>query len=485
MPVDSAPDFSSFLTRAGRSIDVPARRVVCVQGLGFVGTAMAIAVAHARTPSGEPRFNVIGVDLPTPAGRERITAINAGRLPLANTDRMLQAAFEEAIDAGNLAATDDPAAFALADVTVVDVHLDVEQGDAGPVVEFAPFRAALATLGTQMRPGSLIVIETTVPPGTCRGVAEPEIAAALARRGLPADAVLLAHAYERVMPGPRYLDSVVNFWRVYAADTPPAADACQRFLSEVINVADFPLTRLASTVASETAKILENSYRAATIALMDEWGRFAEAAGIDLFEVVDAIRMRPTHSNIRQPGFGVGGYCLTKDPLLAVFAAREWFGLTADAFPCSTSAVRRNRDMPLASLRRLTERLGGDLAGKRLLLLGVSYRPDVGDTRHSPSETFYRAAVAAGASVTCHDPLVEHWTEMGLDLPSALPDPAHCDAVVLAVAHETYRVLDWPRWLGDARPLIFDANRVLDGMTLAHLRDAGHAVGAIGRGTFA
>jgi UDP-N-acetyl-D-mannosaminuronate dehydrogenase len=136
------------------------------------------------------------------------------------------------------------------------------------------------------------------------------------------------------------------------------------------------------------------------------------------------------------------------------------------------------------TLRRLRERLG-DLAGTRLLLLGVSYRPDVGDTRHSPSETFYRAAVAAGASVACHDPLVGRWTEVGLDLPAALPDPAGADAVVLAVAHEAYRRLDWPRWLGGARPLIFDANRVLDATTLARLRDAGHAVGAIGRGTFA
>ena len=73
--------------------------------------------------------------------------------------------------------------------------------------------------------------------------------------------------------------------------------------------------------------MLENSYRALTIAFMEEWGRFAEAAGFDLFEAIDAIRMRPTHSNMRQPGFGVGGYCLTKDPLFAEFGARELLGL--------------------------------------------------------------------------------------------------------------------------------------------------------------
>lgn len=458
---------------------------MCVQGLGVVGTAMAVAVAHARTADGEPRFNVIGVDLPTSLGRERIDGVNAGILPVTSTDPKLHAAFEGAVRAGNLVATDDPAAYALADVAIVDIHLDLEDRDGRPWVDLAAFRAAINTLGAHMRPGGLIVVETTVPPGTCRHVAAPVLAAALRARGLPGDAIHLAHAYERVMPGAQCFDSVVNFWRVYAADTLEAAEACERFLSQVINVRAYPLTRLTSTVASETAKVLENSYRAMTIAFVEEWARFAEASGVDLFEVVEAIRMRPTHSNMRQPGFGVGGYCLTKDPLLAAFSGHEWFGLGHQAFPFSTQAVSVNRDMPLVTLRRITEQLGGRLRGRGLLLLGVSYRPGVGDTRFSPSETFYRAATDAGAIVTCHDPLVERWTETGLELPKELPPPDGFHAIVLAVAHDEYRALDWIRWLGNARPVIFDANCVLDEPMLARLRDTGCRVGAIGRGTFA
>jgi nucleotide sugar dehydrogenase len=462
---------------------VPGRGTVCVQGLGFVGTAMAVAVASARDAAGNPRFNVVGVDLPTPAGRARIEAVNAGVLPITSLDPTLDAAFAAAVDAGNLVATDDVAAYALADVTLVDIHLDLEERDGRPHVDYAPFRAAIATLGAWMRPGTLIIVETTVPPGTCRYVAGPVLAEALAARGLPPEAIQLAHAYERVMPGQHYLDSVVNFWRVYAADTPAAADACGRFLSDIVNVAEYPLTRLDSTVASETAKVLENSYRAATIAFMEEWGRFAEAAGVNLFEVVDAIRRRPTHSNMRQPGFGVGGYCLTKDPLFATVAGRDFFGLGDHAFPFCEDAVAANRAMPLVSLQQVAARLGGSLQGRRLLLLGVSYREDVGDTRYSPSETFYRAAVAAGAAVACHDPLVTHWAETGLALPGVLPSPEHADAVVLAVAHREYRTLDWLSWLKAARPLIFDANHVLADDTLAQLRAAGCPVAAIGRGT--
>ena len=125
---------------------------------------------------------------------------------------------------------------------------------------------------------------------------------------------------------------------------------------------DFPLTRLGNTTASETAKVMENTFRATTIALMEEWGRFAETVGVDLFEVVDAIRMRPTHANMRTPGFGVGGYCLTKDPLFAKLAASELWD-TPMEFPFSSAAVRTNDDAPLVTLDRVRRLIGGTLGG--------------------------------------------------------------------------------------------------------------------------
>ena len=152
--------------------------------------------------------------------------------------------------------------------------------------------------------------------------------------------------------------------------------------------------------ASETGKLLENTYRAVNIALIDEWSRFAEGIGIDLFEIVDAIRVRPTHSNMREPGFGVGGYCLTKDPLFAGVGARELFGLKNLSFDFARLAVETNEKMPLATLDRMREYFRGALSGKRGLLCGISYRSDVGDTRYSPAEIFAKAALREGGSVT-------------------------------------------------------------------------------------
>ena len=409
--------FADLSGAVGRKAAEHDRPVVCVQGLGFVGSAMAAAIADARREDGSPCFSVVGVDLPTVEGRAKVEAINAGRLSVATTDRTLADALEAAHARGNLVATTDEQAYALASVTVVDIPLDVLEAEDGPTVSFDMFRAAIRTLGRLMPAGSLVVVETTVPPGMCEKVVAPELANALAERGVPGDALLVAHSYERVMPGDRYLDSIVNFWRNYAGLSPEAADACEAFLSQVVNVEEYPLTRLHSTTACETAKVLENSYRATTIALMEEWGRFAEAVGVDLFEVISAIRRRPTHSNMRQPGFGVGGYCLTKDPLLGAVSARELFELDGVEFPFSSMAVEINRQMPLVTLEMIDAMLDGGMAGKTLLLLGVSYRQDVADTRYSPSEVFVLGARERGANVICHDPLVTHWAE--LDMPVA------------------------------------------------------------------
>lgn len=457
------------------------RKVICIQGLGFVGSAMATAVAAAED-QGVPRFDVVGVELDSPFGKGRAEAIEEGRFPFPTTDDLLVAATARAVrETGNLSATCDPTAFERADVVVVSVGLDIDRSEEVPRIAMDGFLAAMQTLGRRIREGTLVIIETTVPPGTCERVVAPLLEREFLARGLPSDGFLLAHSYERVTPGRDYLRSITNFWRCYAGHTDEAAEACAAFLEQVINVEEYPLRRLSSTTASETAKVLENTYRATTIAMMEEWGRFAEGVGIDLFEVIDAVRVRPTHSNMRQPGFGVGGYCLTKDPLFAEAAARELFQRPDLRFPFATQAVEVNFAMPTVTLEHLDELLDG-LEGRSILLLGVSYRPDVGDTRHSPSELFVREARARGAKVVVHDPLVPLWEELDEVLPEAMPGAEGLDAVVLAVGHLPYRTLDYLEWMGKERPLVFDANAVLSPEARSSLREAGCRVHGIGLG---
>ncbi|MGF7174877.1 nucleotide sugar dehydrogenase [Azospirillum doebereinerae] len=483
------------------------RPVVCVQGLGFVGSAMAIAVANARGRDNDrlnspvrraaveianvqvrgggeapPLYSVIGVDLPNEAGRHRVNCIRRGQMPFSSGDPRMDEALARAHAAGNLTATDDPDAFRLADIVLVDINLDIDWSAPQPEVRFGPLERAMDDLGARLRPGALVIVETTVPPGTCERVIAPRLAAALEARGLPPESIRLAHSYERVMPGAQYYSSIVDYWRVYAGLTVEAADLCERFLASVIDVESYPLTRLGSTTASETAKVLENAYRATTIAFMEEWGRFAEAVGIDLFEIVGAIRKRPTHANMRQPGFGVGGYCLTKDPLFGAVAARTLFGRPDLMFPFSSQAVRTNNAMPLVALDKLRERSGGALAGRRILLLGISYREDVGDTRYAPSQIFVEAAEREGAMVTAHDPLMSHWPELDRPVLDALPDAGRFDAVVFTQPSEAYRRLDVAGWLAGAAVDVVDANNVLTDGQRRRLQRLGLDVVSVGRG---
>jgi len=458
-------------------------RNVVVQGMGFVGSAMAVAVANASDDAGTPYFNVIGIDLPNEFGMERVKKINFGIFPFETVDTKILEGTKNAVEKGNLKATTDESPFAVADVILVSINLDLSYDNGKPTIDLEPFKNAIHTLGKYVKEDALIIVETTVPPGTCEKIVKPIIHDHAQQRGIDSNKIHIAHSYERVMPGADYLDSIINFWRVYSGITENSADLCEIFLSKIINVKEYPLKRLESTVSSETAKVLENSYRAVNIAFIEEWGRFAEEVGFNLFEVINAVRVRPTHSNIRQPGFGVGGYCLTKDPLFAKIAAKEIFDLPDHEFHFCSTAVEINKEMPLVTLSKLRGYFGGSLRNKKILLLGISYRQDVGDTRYSPSETFYTNAQDEGAILNVHDPLVEYWEEMKISIPKEMPNPDDHDIIVFSVPHKYYQELDLVNWISsNSNCLIFDANNVLIDSQINILSKMGINLLSIGRG---
>ncbi|SVC24773.1 uncharacterized protein METZ01_LOCUS277627, partial [marine metagenome] len=137
-----------------------------VQGLGFVGAAMAVAVAQARTPEGIAAYQVVGVDLPTPDGHARVDALNEGVFPFPTSDKKMVTALTEAHEVENLRATTDSSVFQSADVAIVDIPLDIDFLDDDPQLEMSSLEKAIRTIGRQIPKGSLIIVETTVPPGT-------------------------------------------------------------------------------------------------------------------------------------------------------------------------------------------------------------------------------------------------------------------------------------------------------------------------------
>lgn len=459
------------------------RPIVVVQGLGFVGAAMAAALSSAES-GGKRRYRVIGVDLPNEEGQRKIHAANQGVSPIKSSDIAMDQAYASAKVAGNLIATDAQHAFTLADIVVVDIPFDVKKESDGYTARLEPFIESIRSLAENINPNALVIVETTVPPGMTEGHLLPVFKEVFEKRGVDFSGFSLAHSYERVMPGANYLRSITDFFRVYAGTDERASERARVFLESFINTKDFPLRRLHKPAASEMAKVMENSYRAVNIAFLQEWTEFAEGMGVDMFDVLGAIRMRPTHNNIMSPGFGVGGYCLTKDALLADWASKQ---VEPAGLPLSREGIAINDAMPLHTVRRLEEALGGDLKGRKIALLGVSYLNDVADTRYSPSETFVRSCEDKGANVQAHDPLVSYWPELQRKVETeldALPQAKEAEAVVLTVRHKVYMELT-PESIIQIFPhakIVLDANNILNEAKADALRGKGVKVIGIGKG---
>jgi UDP-N-acetyl-D-glucosamine dehydrogenase len=476
-PLPEPEDYKTEFENLKQRIDqerAKNREIVIVMGVGFVGAVMAAIVADTTDKNGQPSKFVIGMQRPSVRSYWKIPLLNRGVSPVKAEDPEVDPMIERCVKKKKtLIATYTYDVLKLADIVVVDVQCDYLKEDLGDVrtgqTDMVALEASLGVIAEHIPPDALVLIETTVAPGTTEQVAYPIMKKIFKKRGIESDP-LLAHSYERVMPGRNYVASIRDFWRVCSGINEEAKNRVVRFLNEVLNTDKFPLTVMDRPIESETAKIVENSYRATILAFLDEWSLFAERNGVDLIKVIKAIKVRPTHSNIIFPGPGIGGYCLPKDGGLGVWAYRHILGFEDDIFKITPMAIDINdtRGLHVGQLTRDALRnMGQPIAAADVLVLGAAYREDVGDTRYSGSEIVIRKLAEMGAEIRVHDPYVEHWWEFeqqdtypGIgqsksqffrnqeklkeirveqDLNKALKN---AEAIIFAVPHETYLKLD-------------------------------------------
>ena len=493
------------------------REIVVVVGVGFVGAVMAGVIADStRRKTGQSGKFVIGMQRPSTRSYWKIPLLNRGLTPVKSEDPEVDVLIARCVnEKKTLVCTYTEEALRLADVVVVDVQCDYLKESLGDLktghADMEALEKSFVSIGRLIPAGCLVLIETTVAPGTTEYIAYPILRKEFEKRGITS-APLLAHSYERVMPGRDYVRSIRDFWRVCAGVNPESRDRVVAFLSEVLNVEKFPLTVLDRPLESETCKIVENSYRAAILAFLDEWSRFAERNGVDLIKVIQAIKMRPTHSNIIFPGPGIGGYCLPKDGGLGIWANRHLMGFEEELFKITPLAININdtRALHVADLARDALRnMGKVVAGSRVVVLGAAYREDVGDTRYSGSELIVRKLAEMGADMAVHDPYVLRWWEFeeqetyprpgyswarffrnqdGLkalrvqqDLGAALKG---ADVVVMAVRHKAYLDLkpDAVVKMTGRPAVIVDCFGILDDAAIRRYFELGCEVKGLGRG---
>ena len=493
------------------------QEIVVVMGVGFVGAVMAAIVADAKDEQGNNTKFVIGCQRPSVRSYWKIPILNRGVSPVKAEDPEVEELIERCVlQSETLVATYDSNCLQFADYVVVDVQCDYSKNDLGNMrtgeVEMAALEATVKTIGEKIPASALTLIETTVAPGTTEFVAWPIMKKAFAKRGME-ETPLLSHSFERVMPGKEYVSSIRDFWRVCSGCNDEARDRVEKFLHEILNTEEFPLTVMDRPIESETTKIVENSYRATILAYLNEWSIFAERNGVDLIKVIKAIKVRPTHSNMIFPGPGIGGYCLPKDGGLGYWAYKHILGFDDgdNIFKITPTAIDINdtRSLHVATLTRDALRnMSRYIAGSQVLLCGASYREDVGDTRYSGSEMVVRKLTEMGADMHVHDPYVDHWHEFetqdgesaeyswkrffrnqeGLDEMVVEKDLQESlkgmDAMILAVPHEQYLKLDpdqMVEWAGNPIAII-DCFGILSDEQIRRYFELGCEVKALGRG---
>ena len=422
---------------------------IAVVGLGHIGLPLAVQYASRG-------HEVVGCDV----DRHMVEAVNRGEPPH-DDEAEVSDRLPRLVATGALRATTDDAEGATgAEVVVVIVPLLVDERHE---VDFGPIDAATRDVARGLRPGTLVVYETTLPVGTTRD----RLARMLAEGSglVPERDLFVAFSPERVLVG-RVLEDLRRYPKIVGGIGPESTRRAVAFYDAALEPGTEVRT-VASAEAAEMTKLAETTYRDVNIALANEYARFAARHGIDVTEVIGAANSQP-YSHIHQPGLGVGGHCIPVYP---------HFLINADADLRLPPLARRINDgMAGWVVERLRERIG-PLEGVPVVVLGIAYRADVREDAFSSAFRLRDELLSAGARVFGHDPYFspEHLREMGFE-PWDPSDPAPARAAVLQAGHAAYRELD-PATLPGLE-LMMDGRNALDAK---RWEEAGVAYAGVGR----
>lgn len=385
-------------------------------GLGYVG----LPLAQEATRAGK---KVLGFDI----NQGVVDDLNAGR---SHVDDLSDEDMAEMI-AGGFEATTDESRIAEAATAVICVPTPLSE-DGGP--DLGAVESAVDAVARNLREGMLVILESTTYPGTTDEVVRPKLEAG----GLVAgEGFHLAFSPERIDPGNEKFGAK-NTPKVVGGHTPACSDAAAEFYGAFVDT----VVRAKGTREAETAKLLENTYRHINIALVNEMAKFCHELGIDLWDVIDAAKSKPFGFQAFYPGPGVGGHCIPIDPNYLSHNVRSRLGYP---FRFVELAQEINSGMPAYVVSRAQDLLnteGKPLKGSTVLLLGVTYKPNIADQRESPAVPLAKQLAAKGAVVQYHDPHVDQWRAVpsAVKVDDAADGVAAADLTILVQNHREYAV---------------------------------------------
>jgi UDP-N-acetyl-D-glucosamine dehydrogenase len=417
------------------------RATLGVIGLGYVGLPLAVEFARAG-------FDVIGFDVDA----HKVAELMAGRsyIPDVPADHLA-----EVVKSGKFKATTDAKALAAADIIDICVPTPLRKTkdpDMTYVVQ------AVETTAAVQKKGQLIILESTTYPGTTVEVVQPSLAAKGFKPGVD---FYLAFSPERVDPGnPQY--QTKNIPKVVGGINEDSTRAAVAFYSQVMD----HVVPVSSPSVAEMVKLLENTFRAVNIGLVNELALMCHRMGLDVWEVIDAAKTKPFGFMPFYPGPGLGGHCIPIDPHYLSWKARQ-YNFEARFIDLAGNV---NSAMPEFVVQLVSDALNSQkksLNGSKVHILGVAYKRDVNDLRESPALEIIELLHHRGATVTYTDPYFPSFKHAGLDLVSAPEADAHKDADVGVIVTD-HKVFDYTAMV-ERFPLLVDTRNALKGATGSHI----------------
>lgn len=437
-------------------------RTIGVIGMGYVGIPAAVLFADA------PEFaKVYGFQRDSKSSGYKIAMLNAGESPLKGEEPGLEDLIGTVVSAGKFACTSDFSQIAECDAVTLAIQTPfLDPKDLIP--DFTPLLDGIRNVGRYLTPGTLVVLESTITPGTTMGMAREVLEE---ESGLVAGEDFgLAHAPERVMVG-RLLQNIREHDRIVGGiDDVCTKRACELYGPVLTKGKLIPM----SATAAEVTKTAENTFRDLQIAAVNQLALYCEAMGINVYDVrtgVDSLKGEGITRAVLWPGAGVGGHCLTKDTYhlergVSVVAA-EPLDYPEGRESLFVLARGVNDFMP-AHMLKLTKdalaRVGKDIRGARIAILGWAFLNNSDDARNTPSEVYRDLCLAEGAEVSVHDPYVLTYPEVDIsqDMGAVL---AGADVVAVLTGHSQYKEIDPVRcrgMTGKEHPVVVDGRNIAD-----------------------
>lgn len=374
---------------------------IAVIGLGYVGLPLALSASNSG-------YKVVGID----NNVNKVNVLKAGGTSIEDIENF---AVLNSINKGNLLISDDFSEISGSEVILICVPTPLNN-------YFKPdlsyIELAANSLSPYIQPGTLIILESTVEPSTTRNFLRPILEQG---SGLTSDQFFVAFSPERIDPS-NHLWHIKNTPKLVAGLTDVACTLAMQFYGNFID----ELVQCQSLEIAETAKLLENSFRLVNISFINELSIFCQKLGIDVNEVIKAAATKPYGFMPFYPSVGVGGHCIPVDPLYLSNKAREIGAPTRFI----NLADQINREMPGYFVGRAEEKLGG-LKNKKILVVGVAYKPNVADVRETPVSALINGLREKGAQVSWHDDLVKEWNGE-----KSVPLSSDFDLVIIATPHD-------------------------------------------------